>query len=60
MVADRQNAFDSMINYNVLDIDGTVESPNSPLYAPEACPTDSEGNDRTLEAEQISVHTVTV
>jgi len=50
----------SMVNYNVLDIDGTVESPNLPLYAPEACPTDSERNDRTLEAEQVLVYTVTV
>jgi len=28
---DRQNAFDSTVNYNVLDIDGTIESPNPPL-----------------------------
>jgi len=57
MVPDRQNAFDGTVNYNVLDIDGTVESLNPPLYATEACPTDSE---RTLEAEQVSVYTVTV
>jgi len=49
-----------MVNYNVLDIDGTVQSPNPPLYAPEACPTDSERNDRTFEAEQVSVYTITV
>jgi len=60
MMADCQNAFDGTVNYNVLDIDDTVESPNPPLYAPEACPTDSERNDRTLEAEQVSVYTVTI
>jgi len=53
-----QNAFDGTLNYNVLDIDGIVESPNPSLYAPEACLTDSERNDRTLEAEQV--YTVTV
>jgi len=45
---------------DILDIDGTDEFPNLPLYAPEACPTDSERNDCTLEAEQISIYTVTV
>jgi len=46
MVVDRQNVFDGTVNYNVLNIDGTVESLNLPLYAPETCPTDSERNDR--------------
>jgi len=57
MVPDHKNAFDGMVNYNVLVIDGTVESPNRHLYAPEACPTDNERNDRTLEVEQVSVYT---
>jgi len=60
MVADCQNAFDGTVNYNVLDIDSTVESPKPPLYAPEICPSDSECNNRTLEAEQVSVYTVTL
>jgi len=51
MVVERYNAFDGTVNYNVLDIDGTVESSNPPLYAPEAYPTDNERNDRTLKAE---------
>jgi len=59
MMVDRQNAFDGMVNYNVSDLDGTVESSNPPLYAPEACPIDSERNDRTLAAE-VSVYTVTI
>jgi len=59
-VVDRQNAFDDTVNYNVLDIDGTAEFPNPPLYARVICPTDGERNDRTLEAEQVSVYTVTV
>jgi len=53
MVPD-QNIFDGTVSYNVLDIDGTIEFPNSPLYAPEACPTDSERNVRTVEAKQVS------
>jgi len=57
---DRQNAFDGMVNYNILNIDGTVESSNSSLYTPEACLINSECNDRTLEAEQVLVYTVTV
>jgi len=31
MASDRQNAFDDTVNYNVLDIDSTVESPNQLL-----------------------------
>jgi len=54
MVVDRQNAFDGAVNYNVLDIDGTVESPNQ-LDARVICPTNSERNDRTLEAEQVYI-----
>jgi len=34
------------LNYNVLDIDVTVEFPNPLLDAPKACPTNSERNDR--------------
>jgi len=60
MVVDRQNAFDGAVNYNVLDIDGTVESPNQLLDALVIYPTDGERNDRTLEAEQVSVYIVTV
>jgi len=37
MASDLQNAFDDTVNYNVLDIDGTVESPNQLL-------NDSAGN----------------
>jgi len=40
--------------------DGTVESPNQLLDAQVICLTDSERNDCTLEAEQVSVYTVTV
>jgi len=57
---DRQNAFDGTVNYNVLDIDGIVESPNQLLDARVICPTYGERNDRTLGAEQISVRTVTL
>jgi len=57
---DCQNAFDGTVNYNVLDIDGTVASPNSLLYAPETYPTNNEHNDRTLEAKQVLVYTVIV
>jgi len=59
-VTDRQNTFEGIVNYKVLDIDGTVESPNQLLDARIICPTDSERNDHTLEAEQVSVYTVTV
>jgi len=59
-VVDRQNAFDGTVNYNVLDIDGTVESPNQILDARVICPTDGERNDHTLEAERVSVYTVTL
>jgi len=38
MVPDHQNAFDGTVNYNVLDIDGIVESPNPSLYVLEAFP----------------------
>jgi len=48
------------MSLDVLDIDSTDESPNPPLYAPETCPTDSERNDRTLKAEQISIYTVNI
>jgi len=58
-MVNRQNAFDDTVNY-VLDIDGTVESPNPHSYAPKVCPTDSERNDRTLEAGQVSIYTITV
>jgi len=54
MVPD-QNAFDGTVSYNVLNIDGTVESPNLPLYAPEACSTYNKRNDPTFEAEQILI-----
>jgi len=57
---DHQNAFDGAVNYNVLDIDGTIEFPNQLLDARVICPTDGERNDRILEAEQVSVYTVTV
>jgi len=60
MVLDRQNAFDDTVNYNVLDIDDTVKSPNPPLYAPEAYLIDSKRNDRTLEAEQVYIYCVTI
>jgi len=53
---DRQNAFNGTVNYNISDIDDTVESLNPPLYTPEACLANSERNDRTLEAEQVSVY----
>jgi len=33
MMVDHQNAFGGMVNYNVLDFDGTVESPNQLLDA---------------------------
>jgi len=33
VVVDYQNAFDCTLNYNVLDIDGTAESPNQLLDA---------------------------
>jgi len=59
MVMDRQNAFDGTVNYNVLDIDGTVESPYL-LDARVICSTNSECNDHTLETDQISVYIVTV
>jgi len=60
MVPNCQNVFNGTVNYNVLDIDGTVKFPNLHLYDSEAYPTDSERNIRTLEAEQVSVYTVTV
>jgi len=55
-----QNAFDGTVNYNVLDIYGTVESPNQLLDARVICTKDSERNDRTFEVEQVSVYTVTL
>jgi len=39
MVVNHQNAFDGMVNYNILDIDGTVEFPNQLLDARVICPT---------------------
>jgi len=57
MVADRQNTFDGIVNYNVLD-NGSVEFPNQLLDARVICSTDSECNDHTLEAEQVSVYTI--
>jgi len=48
----------AMIDCNARNSDDSFELLNLPLYAPEACPTDSECNDRTLEAEQISIQIV--
>jgi len=39
MMPDRQNAFDDTVNYNVLDIDGTIEPPNPLLYVQIICST---------------------
>jgi len=58
MVVDHQNAFDSAVHYNVLDIDGTFESPNQLLdtwVIPQIVNVMI-----TLEAEHVSVYTVTL
>jgi len=60
VVVNHQNVFDGAVNYNVLDIDGTVKSPNQLLDARVICLTDNECNDRKLEAEQVLIYTVTL
>jgi len=47
MMPDHQKMFAGTINY-ILDIDGTVESPNQFLNDRVICSTDSERNDYTL------------
>jgi len=59
-VPDRQCAFAATIDCNVRNSGDKSELPNPTLYAPEACPTDGARNDHTLEAEEVSVYTVTV
>jgi len=59
-VRDRLCAFAATIDCNVRNNGDKSELPNPTLYAPEACLTDGERNDRTLEAEQVSVYTVTL
>jgi len=59
-VRDRQCAFAATIDCNVRNSGDKSELPNLTLYARVICPTDGERNDRTLEAEQVSVYTVTV
>jgi len=60
MVRGRQCVFAATIDCNVRNSDDKSELANPTLYAPEACPTDGARNDHTLEAEQVSVYTVTV
>jgi len=49
-----------MIDCNVRNSGDKSELANQTLYAPEAGPIDGERNDRRLEAEQVSVYTVTL
>jgi len=44
------------IDCNARNSDDSFEFLNPSLYIPETCSTGSERNDRTLEAEQVSVN----
>jgi len=59
MVPDYQNAFDSTVNYNVLNI-GIVESSNQLSDARVICPTIDLCNNETIVTEPLSVYIVTV
>jgi len=52
-VLGRRCAFAATIDCNVRNSGDKSELANPTLYAPEACPTDGERNDRTLDAEQV-------
>jgi len=54
-VRGRQCVFAATIDCNIRNSDDKSELANPTLYAPEACLTDDERNDRTLETEQVSV-----